>query len=202
MPDRSASEPMVNDSKPASLAWASATSRIAARVCSPLLMTTILARSYFLSSGICNRRNSARRHALFGQLLDRRPGLRQMRQSHSTQYVRRLGELDVVVTDDLDPVAPWVQEVEKWAGQRLDPRVGQRFPDGILVIDHEAEVAAVIGGLRAPFLKRKELVAQVDEGGRVVLAAKLELEQAPVEGQGLLDVANLERDVIEPDGAR
>ena len=37
-----------------------------------------------------------------------------MRQAHAAQYVRRLGELDVVVADDLDAVAPRIEEVEKW----------------------------------------------------------------------------------------
>jgi hypothetical protein len=54
-----------------------------------------------------------------------------MRQSHAAQDVRRLGELDIVVTDDA--IAPWVEKVEKRAGQRLDACFGQRLADDILV---------------------------------------------------------------------
>jgi hypothetical protein len=34
-----------------------------------------------------------------------------MRQSHAAQHVRRLGELKVVVADNLYAVAPWVEKV-------------------------------------------------------------------------------------------
>jgi hypothetical protein len=40
-------------------------------------------------------------------------------------------------------------------------------------------------------LQGKELVAQVDEGGCFALAAQLEFEQAAIEGQRLVDVADL-----------
>ena len=62
-----------------------------------------------------------------------------MRQSHAAQHVRRLGELDIVVADDLDAIAPRVEKVEKRAGQGLDPRIGQRLADGILVVDHKSK---------------------------------------------------------------
>jgi hypothetical protein len=70
-----------------------------------------------------------------------------MRQSHAAQHVRRLGELDVIVADNLDAVALRVEKVDKRAGQRLDPRVGQRFAHCILVVDHKSKMAAVVRGL-------------------------------------------------------
>src|SRR5262249_46790815 len=51
-------------------------------------------------------------------------------------------------------------------------------------------------------LQGQELVAKIDEGGVAALAAQLEFEQAAVEGQCLLDVSNLERDVIDTHRAR
>ena len=62
-------------------------------------------------------------------------------------------------------------------------------------------MAAVVGGLGAAFLEREELIAQIDEGRGVALAPKLEVEQSTVEGQSLFDIADLERDMIETDGA-
>jgi hypothetical protein len=55
-----------------------------------------------------------------------------MEEAHSAQHVRRLGELDVVVADNFDPVDPGIAEVEKRTRQRLDTRFGQRSADGLL----------------------------------------------------------------------
>jgi hypothetical protein len=46
-----------------------------------------------------------------------------MRQPHAAQHVRCLGELDVVVADDLYTVAPRIEEIEKLTGQRVDARL-------------------------------------------------------------------------------
>ena len=35
------------------------------------------------------------------------------REAHAAQHVRRLGELDVRILDDLDAVAPGVEEIEE-----------------------------------------------------------------------------------------
>src|SRR5205823_3941643 len=125
-----------------------------------------------------------------------------MPQSHSAQYMRRFGELNIVIADDLDPVAPRVEEVEKRTRKSLDAGVGQRLPNGLLVIDDESEMTAAVGGLRTAFLERKELVAQVDKGRGSAFAPKLKIEQATIESQSGFDVTDLERDVIETDGAR
>jgi hypothetical protein len=61
-------------------------------------------------------------------------------------------------------------------------------------------MAIIVGWLGAALLQRKELVAQIDEGRSLALAAKLEIEQATVEGQSLFDVTDLESDMIETDG--
>ena len=63
-------------------------------------------------------------------------------------------------------------------------------------------MAIVIDRLRAAFLQRDELIAQVDEGRGRVPAAKLEVKQPAIEGERLVDIADFERDVIEPNGAR
>src|ERR1044072_4337765 len=124
-----------------------------------------------------------------------------MFQAHAAQHVSRLGELDVVVPDDLDAVAPRIEKVEKPARQRIDGGVSHRLADSALVVDHEAKVAAVVSGLGTTFLQREELVAQIDEGRGVALAPKLELEQSTVESQSLFDIADLESDMIETNGA-
>ena len=51
--------------------------------------------------------------------------------------------------------------------------------------------------------ERDELVAHVDERHLAAdPAAQIELEEAPVPGEGLLEVADLERDVVDPDEPR
>ena len=113
-----------------------------------------------------------------------------MRQSHAAQHVRGLGELDVRVADNLYAIAPRVEKVEKRAGQRLDPRVGQRFADGLLVVDHKTKMAPLVSGLSTAFLQCEELVAQIDEGRSAALAPKLEIEQSTVESQSLFEITD------------
>ena len=63
-------------------------------------------------------------------------------------------------------------------------------------------MTTVVGGLHTALLERKELVAQVDKGGGGAFAPQLKIEQATVESQSGFDVTDLERHVIETDGAR
>jgi hypothetical protein len=85
--------------------------------------------------------------------------LEKVRQSHAPQDVRRLGELDVVVADDLHTIAPGVTEIKKRSWQHLDTDIGQRLADRLWVVHHEPEVPTIVCGLTASFLKREELVA-------------------------------------------
>ena len=59
-------------------------------------------------------------------------------------------------------------------------------------------MAVLVGRLGAPAREREELVAHVDERHPVRAAAQRELEQLTVERERLVDVADLERDVIDP----
>ena len=61
---------------------------------------------------------------------------------------------------------------------------------------------AVIGGLFASRLQRDELVAKIDEGHRLALAAQLKVEEAGVECQRFLDLHDFQRYVVEADGTR
>src|SRR5581483_2397849 len=124
-----------------------------------------------------------------------------MRQAHDTQHMGRLGELNIVVADDLYPVAPGVAKIKERPVERRNAGGLEGFAGGCLVIDDQTEVAAVVGWLPAAFLQGNELVAQVDEGHRVALAAQFELEEAAIERQRLIDVAHLQRNVIETYGA-
>jgi hypothetical protein len=62
----------------------------------------------------------------------------------------------------------------------------------LLVVDDQPEVAAFVGALLASGRQRDELVAHVDERHpRAVPAAQLDLEQASVPGERVVDVAHL-----------
>jgi hypothetical protein len=89
-----------------------------------------------------------------------------------------------------------VEEIKEAPRQNLDPSCGQRRAHSVLVIDHKPEVTPVVTGLFAAFLKGKKLIAKIDEGSMLVLAAQLEFKQASVEGQSIFDVSDLERDVV------
>ena len=61
------------------------------------------------------------RHSLVGQLFDGLSALSKIGQTHAAQDMRRLRELDVVIADDLDAVAPWVEEIKEASRQNLYP---------------------------------------------------------------------------------
>ena len=86
-----------------------------------------------------------------------------MRQAHAVQNVRGLGELDVVIADDLDAIAPWIQEIKKASGQRLNSRCGEGLAYRLLVIDDQPEMTAIVRSLSAALLQGKELIAEIDE---------------------------------------
>jgi hypothetical protein len=110
-----------------------------------------------------------------------------MRETHATQNVGRLGELNIVIADDLDAVAPRIAEVEEAAIYWGDASSQKSAPGRLFIIDNKTEMAAIIRGLRATLLKGDELVTQIDEGHTITLATKLELEETAVKGQRLLD---------------
>src|SRR5262249_7053909 len=109
---------------------------------------------------------------------------------------------DIVIADNLNAVAPWVAEVEERALEQGNPGSPEGGARRLLIVDHEAEMAAIVRRLFAPFLKGDELVAQIAESHRVTLAAQLNLEEAAIEHQRLLDVSHLQRDVVEAHDAR
>jgi hypothetical protein len=146
-------------------------------------------------------RRSFRRHAFVDKLLDRGFALRQLRESHSAQHIRRFSELNIIVPDYLYAVAPGVEKVEKRPREELDARVDQCLASCLFVIDDKAEVTPIVGGLCTALLERKELVSQIDERHGLAFASKFEVEQATVEGQSRFDVTDFESNMIETDHA-
>ena len=63
-------------------------------------------------------------------------------------------------------------------------------------------MARIVRRLRATLAHGQELVAHVDEGHAVNAPAQLEVEQAPVERERGVEVADLERDVVDAEQAR
>ncbi len=63
-------------------------------------------------------------------------------------------------------------------------------------------MTAIVGGLCAAFLKRNELVTQIDECCCSALASQFEVENATVESQRSVNVTDLQRDMIETYGTR
>src|ERR1700739_4153048 len=66
-------------------------------------------------------------HALVGQLPLRVLVLGQVRQTHAAEDVGGFGELDIVVANDLNAVAPRVAEVTEWAFERRKTINARRF---------------------------------------------------------------------------
>jgi hypothetical protein len=63
-------------------------------------------------------------------------------------------------------------------------------------------VATVVCGLPAALLKGNKLITQVDESHGITLAAQFEPEETAVVRQRLIDIADLQRDVVEANDAR
>ena len=71
--------------------------------------------------------------------------------------------------------------------------------DGAAVVHHDAEVAGTVAVLpRIRLCQVDELVAHVDESLTLSLAAQREVEDAAVEGECLLDVADFEGEWFMP----
>ena len=81
--------------------------------------------------------SSFRSHAFSGQFLLRAFILRQMGKPHSAQHGGGFGELNVLVTNDLDAVAPWIEEIKKRPGKDCYARLGKGRADGFPIVDNE-----------------------------------------------------------------
>jgi Lanthionine synthetase C-like protein len=106
-----------------------------------------------------------------------------------------LRELDLVVLDDLHPVAVDVVEVEPAAREDLRSCTLKRPPHRLLVRNHEAEVRC----LRMSLHESQELVAHVDESRPWLALLDREIEDALVKGERAVDVGDLEGDMVDPD---
>src|SRR5690242_4768945 len=106
-----------------------------------------------------------------------------MRQTHPTQHIGRLRELDVVVTDDLYSVAPWITKVKERTVKWGNTGCLECLAGSLLVVDDETEVSTIISGLPPALLKSNKLIAQIDEGHGIALAAQFEFENTPIECQ-------------------
>jgi hypothetical protein len=97
----------------------------------------------------------------------------------------RAVELDTVVADDLEVVAPRVAETHAAAHRATVVEAGLlgRGAHLLLVVDHEPEVAVVVRALRAALADREELVAHLEEGHPLRVAAQLEVEQGGGRGR-------------------
>src|SRR6516165_11747732 len=142
-----------------------------------------------------------RRHALFGQLA---PGVLVLVEieAHSAQYLRRLGKLDIGIFDHLDAIAPGIEKVEEGSRQQLaagglHPRAHARS-----IVNDEPEMAAPILMRIGALHHIDELVAELDKGVACPFGPELEVEDLAVKIEGLIDVTDLDRDVIDADEPR
>jgi hypothetical protein len=139
--------------------------------------------------------------ALLAQLCERGRTLVEVLEPHAPQHRRGLRELDLAVLDDLKAVPPRVAKVEEAARENLRTRLLESSSNGLLVVDDETEVTGLVGRLRSAFRESDELIAHIDERhpSEPLADLRLEVEDPGVEGERLADVADLERDVIDPD---
>src|ERR1700746_4205800 len=106
-----------------------------------------------------------------------------MRQAHATQHIGCLGELNIVITNDLHSVAPGVPKIEERTVKYGNTRCLECLAGRFFVVHDETEVAAIVRGLPAALLQGNKLIAQVDEGHGVTLAEHFKFEDAAIERQ-------------------
>src|ERR1700720_988162 len=68
-------------------------------------------------------------------------------EAHAAHDVRGLRELDIVVLDDLDAVAPRVEKIEEWALDHLGAGRLGAFLDARAVVDDKADMPPLDPGL-------------------------------------------------------
>ena len=140
--------------------------------------------------------------ALVAQLLLRRLRLPEALQAHPGEHRGRLGELDLRVLDHLHAVSPRVAEVQSVPGLDLDARLVERAPHPRPIVHHQPEVAIPVRRAGLAVREGEELIAHVEEGHARHASAQLELEDAAVELDRLVHVADGQRDVVYADHPR
>ncbi len=136
---------------------------------------------------------------LVAQLAEGRFALLEAIKAHPREDGRRLRELDVGVLHDLHVVAPGIAEVQPAAARDVGAGVLEPAAHLLAVVHHEAEVALPVGLLGAAGGEHEELVAHVDERHAGHAPPELQLEDATVERERLVDVVDLEHQVVDAD---
>src|ERR1700730_7556595 len=106
-----------------------------------------------LGRSICHILGLSWCHTLLGQFFFCALVLGEMRQTHAMQHIWGLGELDVVVADDLDAVAPGIPKVQKGTINSGDTSCLECHAGRLLVVDDKAEMATIVRRLLAALLK-------------------------------------------------
>src|SRR5262245_17238887 len=139
----------------------------------------ILIRSFRISA------LRSRGHALFLELLDGVRSLFEIAGPHTLEHVRRLGELDVVIGHDFDPIAPRIAEIEPFV-DTLEAKFFQSSAHRLAVIDDKAEVTLVVGPLGLAEAQLNKLVTHVDESVVVAFPTELKIKDRTIEFQRLV----------------
>jgi hypothetical protein len=94
-------------------------------------------------------------------------------------------------------VPPGVAEVQAPPREDLGAGLLEQAADLVAVVHDQAEVAALVGRLAPSLLEGDELVAHVHERHPRRPPAQGQVEDPAVEGERLVDVADLERHVVD-----
>ena len=138
-------------------------------------------------------------HALLGKFRDRLRRLLEMGQPHALQDMIRLGELDVRVGRELNPVAPRIEEIREAAIKKFNSHPLQTFDGKGLVVDGNAEMTSLVRPLAPAGREVDELVAKVDKGSRIAPGRNLEIQEPRIEVQRRLDVADFDCNMVDTD---
>src|SRR6056297_1946587 len=135
--------------------------------------------------------------ALFGQLLLCGVDFLEVAELHAGQDAIGFRELDVLVSDDLNAIAPRVPEIKETVRHDIYTHLFDAPLDKRLVRDYQAEMTVRVPRLLVDFRQSEELIAHIDKRHGLALATQFEVEERAVKGERLFNVTNFERDVID-----
>ena len=122
-------------------------------------------------------------------------------EAHTAQHVGRLRELNRGVVNQFDAIAPGVEKILKRTGQQRNSHLLELVEDRLAIVDHQTEMAFVVGRLAPASGKVQELIAEIDKCHRIATAAQLEIEPGAVKFERLVDITHFEGNMVNTNRA-
>src|SRR5207245_3640450 len=147
------------------------------------------------------RHSPFRRHTLLLKFFNGVGGFFDSADAHPFEHVRCFSELDVIVGNHLDSVAPRVAKIEPPI-QCLNSQLYQRSAYRLPVIYDKTEMALVVCFLGPAEAQLDELIAEIDKSIVVALAAMFKIKDRAVKFQRGFKITHFQNHMVDTQRAR